>query len=29
MVKCKDCGYLAVRDEYNDQICKAGDSHAL
>ncbi len=20
MVKCKDYGYLAVRDEYNDQI---------
>lgn len=29
MVKCKDCGYLAVRDEYNDQICEAVDSHAL
>lgn len=29
MVKCKDCGYLAVRDEYHDQICEAGDCHAL
>ena len=29
MVKCKDCGYLALREEYNDQICEAGDCHAL
>jgi len=23
MAKCKDCGYLAVRDEYNDTVCEA------
>jgi hypothetical protein len=29
MVKCKDCSYLVVRDGYNDQICQAGEGHAL
>jgi len=25
MVKCKDCGYLAVRDEYNNNVCEAAE----
>lgn len=25
MVKCSECGFLAVRDEYNDETCEATD----